>query len=130
MAEEISSVDTQNNEPINDVDSTVEFQQEIINPASKAKFDWADRDLVLGNIDKKDRLVAVAAIELIELLYDMGQDEVALLYEADLKALFVTSRSVDGFATKSLNTARHEFKGLDEEEKMKQKRKLFGFRRR
>ncbi len=115
--------------PPKEFENELDFNNELINPKAETEFNWLTRDKVLGNIDKNHLTFARLAWDEVKLLKHMGLPKAASFFEADAAALFVATRSLDGFESKLLRTSISKYEGLDDEAKENQRRgfkKLFG----
>lgn len=117
-------------EPIQEFENNMDFQNVLINPKSEKNHSWLTRDLVLGNIERKDLKRANFSMELVKLLKHMGLNDAANFFIADVQAEFIMSRSIMGFESKLLRTSISEYKGLGEEQKDNIKRRFGLFKRR
>ena len=108
------SPDTADN--FNETDNPYEFEENLIKPASQVQYDWLSRDPVLSNITAKQLLEVRLGLELVQLLDYLHLPDAKSAFLADIQAIFVVSRGVDGFWTRMMRTSISELKGWKQED--------------
>ena len=101
---------------IAEYESLLEFESHLINPASEKAHTWLTRDAVLSNITTQQLLEIRIGLELVQILKHLGLKEAQDVFLADINALLVASRGVDGFHTKMMHTNISELKGMKPED--------------
>ena len=80
------------------------FQQQLINPKGENFFRFLNADMDLGNIQFKGQMLLNDWLNFGIELESWGLEEAAEPYFAMAESFIITSRSVDGFQQRQLNT--------------------------
>ncbi len=101
---------------LNETENPYEFETNLIKPASEKDYPWLSRDAVLSNINAKQLIEIRLGLELVQLLEHLDLPDAKTAFLADIQAILVVSRGVDGFWTRMMRTSISELKGWKQDD--------------